>query len=231
MRHLLHELDLEKHHIVLIQEPWINTHTAEATTCTDPRYYLCILLAERPRTAIYVSKAINLDTWRLIPCPELITTGDCVTVCLDTPQGELFIYNIYNPPPSSLLSRDLQTLRHIETLLGHTNGLHFLAGDFNLHHPQWGSDFQPAHHYLASHLIEHTAAAEMKLITPKGLTTWARALSSSTIDLAFLSEALTESITSCKVNDKLICGSDHMPIQTILDIPVQAAVSPKPRPQ
>ena len=71
----------------------------------------------------------------------------------------------------------------------------------------------------------------MKLITPKGLTTWARALSSSTIDLAFLSEALTESITSCKVNDKLICGSDHMPIQTILDIPVQAAVPPKPQPQ
>ena len=155
-----------------------------------------------------------------------MTTGTCVTIRFNTPQGELFVHNIYNPPPGSPSSQDLQTLQHLETMLSHTNGLHFMAGEFNLHHPRWGSDFRPAHHYLADHLIEHTAAANMRLITPKGLTTWARANSSSTIDLAFLSESLTENVVSCEVNTKLICGSNHMPIQTTLNIPVQGAVPP-----
>uniref|UniRef100_A0A9Q8UTM3 RNA-directed DNA polymerase from mobile element jockey n=1 Tax=Passalora fulva TaxID=5499 RepID=A0A9Q8UTM3_PASFU len=104
-----------------------------------------------------------------------------------------------------------------------------VIGDFNLHHPKWGSDFTPAHHFLAGRLIGQMETAQMDLITPKGTETWARNNSSSTLDLCFMSHALTRRVESCTVNDQLESSSDHYPIQTDIQLTVEEEREPERR--
>lgn len=63
-RSFLQSLDPHRHHIVAVQEPWINPHSGRPATVQDRRYHLAISTQRgtTPRTCIYVSKLLSVDS-------------------------------------------------------------------------------------------------------------------------------------------------------------------------
>uniref|UniRef100_A0A9Q8P3T0 Endonuclease/exonuclease/phosphatase domain-containing protein n=1 Tax=Passalora fulva TaxID=5499 RepID=A0A9Q8P3T0_PASFU len=224
-RSFLQALDPEEHHIIAIQELWINPHSRILSTVRDPRYHVVINRTEGvPRTCIYVSKKVLAEDWQAWPS----TDRDITTVQLKTTQGQVLIHSVYNPPPESRSSTQLHTLGRLPEAMNQQNH-NIVIGDFNLYHPKWGSDFTLAHHFLAGRLIGQMETAQMDLITPKGTETWARNNSSSTLDLCFMSYALTRRVESYTVNDQLESLSDHYPIQTDIQLTVEEEREPERR--
>jgi exonuclease III len=224
-RSFLQSLDPKTHHIIAIQEPWINPHSGQPATCKDQRYYTVIAKQGTPRTCIYVSKEIANADWQQVT--QEGTGGDITSIEVTTSQGQIQIHSLYNPPPVSRSSIQLGTMEKVPGLT--ETGQHILVGDFNLHHPQWGSDFTPPHHFLSGRLLGMTEQADMDLITPKGMETWAARNSSSTLDLCFATTSLASKVLRCAVNIDLESASDHLPVQTEFEIQAQEQALPEPQ--
>jgi len=80
----------EKHHIIAIQEPWINPRTRK--TVTHPGYYTILPDDYNPRIAIYVTKEIATTSWETVSY-----SGDLATLKLKTEGPTIYIHNCYNP--------------------------------------------------------------------------------------------------------------------------------------
>lgn len=228
-RDFLQNLNPKIHHIIAIQEPWINHHSARKTTCTHPGYTAIVPQTENPRVAMYISKDIK-DTSYNVHTGQWTDTGDAQTVSIQIPGEEkrLWIHNWYNPPPTSHSSQDKGTLQWMEEAISR-DGPQALVGDFNLHHPRWGSDFRPAHHHLAGHLLQTTESAGMTLSTPKGMTTWENQRSSTTIDLTFITGGLMGRVIECNTSEDLHTGSDHLPVMTKIHMGPESTPERPPR--
>jgi exonuclease III len=112
--HFLQELDPKIHQVVAVQEPWLNPR--QLTTVKHPAYHLIFPPFQGSRTCIYVSKALNITQWRKEDTPEG-AAGDITSISLQTAQGRIWIHNVYNPPPESHSSSNLQTLQWLPELL------------------------------------------------------------------------------------------------------------------
>jgi hypothetical protein len=121
--------------IILIQEPYIFTDRKRKITKFHPMYESFTPLDDwetRPRVMSYVRKGAGLNTAQLRPC----TSRDLIFLQI---QGRntlpLNIVNAYNAPIGSTgagIAVDLLT--ELPRTLWRSA---FLAGDFNLHHPNW----------------------------------------------------------------------------------------------
>ncbi|KAI1007659.1 hypothetical protein K3495_g567 [Podosphaera aphanis] len=107
-------LDPLKHHLVALQEPWCPP--TEFTTDKHPAYHLVFPDGQKSRTYIYVSKNLAVEKWREENMPEE-SGGDMNSISLLTDRGKTYINNVYNPPPLSHGSNDLETLKFLEELL------------------------------------------------------------------------------------------------------------------
>jgi hypothetical protein len=103
-----------------------------------------------------------------------------------------------------------------------------VIGDFNLHHPLWNATSRFTQHDAADHLIEIAAENLLELVTPKGAVTWRARRTESTIDLTFLSYPLVTSLIKCLPRVDLAQSSDHVPVETTLDLQPQL-FTPTPR--
>ena len=95
-----------------------------------------------------------------------------------------------------------------------------VLGDFNLHHPLWNSRSRLTQHIYSDLLIDITDEFDLRLLTPQGLETWSAQGTSSIIDLAFTTSFLSEATIRCGVVHKLDHHSDHLPVQTELQLQV-----------
>jgi len=86
------------------------------------------------------------------------------------------------------------------------------AKDYN--YCGWGGNLTQTQHRAADTLIMITEEEELYLLTEPGTITWGKSRSCQTIDLAFGSELVRESISHCRIGQDLDTGSDHKPIQT-----------------
>ena len=69
----------------------------------------------------------------------------------------------------------------------------------------------------------------LSLATPRGIVTWRARGTSSTIDLAFLSQDLENRLLRCTPRTDLTQLSDHVPIELTLDIRPQQFVTERKR--
>ncbi|KAI0995575.1 hypothetical protein K3495_g12605, partial [Podosphaera aphanis] len=180
------------------------------------------------RTCIYVSRNLDVGKWRMEHVPEE-AGSDITSISIQTNQGKIWVHSVYNPPPLSHSSSHLGTLRWLPQILA-PEGQHILVGDFNLHHPRWGGSTVFSHHKLAEHLISVLSDHNMELILPQGTITWKSRGSQSTLDLAFISKDLEDTVIGCYQPEQLESSSDHIPICTELQIepPIRPAVEPRP---
>jgi hypothetical protein len=106
---------------------------------------------------------------------------------------------------------------------------HLVLGDFNLHHPIWGGARLPTAHLAAERLVEVIfEQGGCELLTPPSTITYPTNQGGTTIDLAFASTELAESMLECRVAIELDHGSDHLPIVSRFRIEPPIA-KPNPR--
>jgi hypothetical protein len=124
----LQQMRPEEHHIIAIQELWINPRTRK--TVTHLGYYTILPDYPHPRIAVYVTKEIATTSWEAI-----FHSGDLATLKIQTEGPTIHIHNCYNPH-RPYTDQGLGTLPLIQKAIQDSRGVeHILLGDFNLHHP------------------------------------------------------------------------------------------------
>ena len=90
-----------------------------------------------------------------------------------------------------------------------------MAGDFNLHHPLWNPPNYPTQDSEANMLIDIIAQTRLKPMLPAGTITFPRA--KTAIDLVWGNNYIEQRIIKCRIapHDH---GSDHKPVETILNL-------------
>lgn len=169
------------------------------------------------RACFLINKKLPLAYWGVeFPGPDIAI----LTLRL---QGRtITVTNIYSQPSTAAHVDETSPIYRLPEVLGRS-GDHILLGDFNLHHPAWSGDRGTRASRVAHDLLPMVGQAGLELITPPGLVTWRRSedsASQSTIDLAFMSETLTQHLVSCKIDEGIHHGSDHRPVATLLTLPL-----------
>ncbi|KAI1005378.1 hypothetical protein K3495_g2839 [Podosphaera aphanis] len=80
-QHFLQLLNPLKHHIVALQEPWLNPN--EKSTINHPAYHLNFPGGLKSRTCIYISKSLAIGKWRKENVPQG-SEGDITSISLET---------------------------------------------------------------------------------------------------------------------------------------------------
>jgi ribonuclease HI len=167
----------------------------------------------KPRSAIYINNHI-LDTsaFRIITIPLPDVTAVAINT-INNPKPTMII-NIYNPGDENLITPLMEYLQqNIDPSQYHAI---IIAGDFNLHHPLWNPPQYHIRDPQADELIEGMLQQGMQLMIPPGTITFPDA--KTAIDLVWGNEHAMNSIIKCHIATENDHGSDHLPIETILDL-------------
>jgi exonuclease III len=218
---LLQDTRVHEFDILAIQEPWRNPLTTTSYNPQDAPFYLAYPPKPLSRVCVYINKRIHPNTWTVAHHSE-----DAQTVTIrygpDKHQRTLQVHNIYNPSPSSYSSQDQGTLETLRNCLQVPADDHIVVGDFNLHHPLWSGLARPTQHAAADILLDIARNASLELVTKCGTETWRARGTYSTIDLSFISQDLGEKLIKCVTRPDIAQSSDHIPIETSLDLQTQS---------
>ena len=217
---LLHDTKIQEFDILAIQEPWRNPSVTTSYNPPDSPFHLAYPPKALARVCFYINKKIHPRSWTVTHHNEDAQT---VTIHhgLGPHQRTLQIHNIYNPSPGSSSSLAPGTLETLRICLQRTVDDHIVVGDFNLHHPLWAGLARPTQHAAADILLEIVRNASLELVTKCGAATWRSRGTYSTIDLAFISQTLGERLIRCVTRLDIAQSSDHIPIETSLDLQTQ----------
>src|SRR5436190_1710585 len=166
-----------------------------------------------PRSAIYINNHI-LDTsaFRIIAFPF----PDVTAVAINTTNNSkpTLVIKVYNPGDENLITPLNEYLQqNIDPSQYHSI---IIAGDFNLHHPLWNPPQYHKHDRQADELIEGMLQQGMQLMIPPGTITFPEG--KTAIDLVWGNEHAMNSMVKCHIATENDHGSDHLPIETILDL-------------
>jgi hypothetical protein len=126
------------------------------------------------------------------------------------------VHNVYNSGPNINI-RGTRTLVKLRNAL-RAEGEHIAVGDFNLHHSLWAGEDYHHQHAEADELIEIVEEQSLQLLLPPGTITYRARSVETTLDLAFVSQNLENSLIACDVANDMDNDSDHLPVRTVLDL-------------
>jgi hypothetical protein len=221
MAPLLADKVITSYDVLALQEPWQNPHK-NATYCPSRSAFYVAYNDQKRRSCFLINKSLDINSW------DIDYSGpDVCSLRLQLPDIVLWIHNFYNQSPGSHSTTDYpSSLTLLPDLLAR-EGEHLVLGDFNLHHPLWSGPRNPAAHKAAEPVVETLLAEGMELATPRGTITWEARGLSSTIDLAFTSQLLTQRLVECTINKDLDHSSDHFPISLQFELSI-ARTQPQP---
>ncbi|KAJ5159354.1 zinc knuckle domain protein [Penicillium coprophilum] len=222
MASFLTDRNTQKADVIAIQEPWINPQSGTTHYPNKATHQLVFpkeLDDERARVCLFVSKQIDPGTWS---CRTVLKGYQLLKMrrSRQHPEGwtDLFVHNIYN-------NDDGETMETLDKeITQRTYAEHIVVGDMNLHHPAWGSSKADT---AAEGLLDIAGKHNLDLTTERGVPTWRRNEQASTIDLTFVSGALTGRVIECRVG--IDHGSDHYPVVTTIDITTPPHEPPRRR--
>ena len=194
--------------IILVQEPYISTDRKRKITKFHPMYESFTPLddwALRPRVMSYVRKGAGLNTTQLRPC----TSRDLIFLQIRTRNTlPLDIVNVYNAPIGST-----DTGAAVDLLIQTSQSFWrsaLLAGDFNLHHPNWDPD-HPSPSRQAEPFVDWLDNASFMFTSEIGSATQNHG---NTLDLAFITGPLVAITT---IAEHMDVTSDHSPLLTTIN--------------
>jgi len=166
-----------------------------------------------PRSAIYINnRKLHSSAFRIITFPFPDVTAVAINTT-DNDKPSLFI-NVYNPSDENLITPLMEHLQqNIDPSQYHAI---IMAGDFNLHHPLWNPPQYIRRDTQADELIDGMLEQGMQLIIPPGTITFPPA--KTAIDLVWGNEQTANSVIKCQIATENDHGSDHLPVETILDL-------------
>ncbi|EAQ89439.1 hypothetical protein CHGG_06058 [Chaetomium globosum CBS 148.51] len=188
-------LEEAQYDLMAIQEPWINQQT-KSTYCPRGSKYHLVHKASG-RAAIFVSRKFDTGQWEYETSEE-----HCKVWFPGLGNSGLELWSIYNPLEDKTL---------LQTLLSRPAPAYsvVLAGDFNLHYPQW--DRFGRYERKAEALLELALQWDLDLRTPAGTITrapqGAQRGRTSTIDHFWASVGLQTTYYGLEYRGK----SDHYP--------------------
>ena len=125
----------QEYHVVLIQEPWISNFRDRRLSKHHPAFQLFTPIEDwsnRPRTLTYIRKHPQL---KAEPVPHgSQPSRDLTAVQVNSGNQQVTLLNVYNAPRRTVDSGE--GLKHLISQPLPV-GPCLVAGDFNLHHPQW----------------------------------------------------------------------------------------------
>ena len=209
--------------VLAIQEPWRNPFTATTYHPLKSSFQLTYLNDAATRVCFYVNKRIDPSTWSVS-----FISQDIIALGLTNPatHDKVYIINVYNETATATLS----DLGEAIDRLGSYDKL-LVLGDFNLHHPLWSATHRNANSGIAAaqSLLTIIEDFHLQLLTAPGTPTHRWSSGESTIDLTFASEEVASRTVYCKVDARLDCDSDHLPVAVSIDWSWQPANPPKKR--
>jgi len=220
---ILSHPDSSQYALLLLQEQYCLRNTLSSPI--HPSWTLIEPTVEpplHPRVAIYINN-------RLIPssmfAPIHFPFRDVVAVAINTELSHkpMLIINIYNPHDYNLINPLREYLQqHIRP----EDYEHIImAGDFNLHHPLWNPPGYRTQDRRADDLLEMMADYGLRLLLPSGTITFPR--TGHAIDLVWGNEVTQDVLLKCQVSVHNDHGSDHLPIEIILDLTPRAHTPPQ----
>lgn len=218
---ILNDPTSSKYTILILQEQYWSKYTKSSLV-----HQSWTLIESRhphngtPRSAIYINNSkLNSEAFQIIDIP----LNDITAVAINTPNRKpTLIINIYNPRDYDLIS---PLTNHLQNNLdpNHYDCI-IIAGDFNLHHPLWNPPDYQRHDEQADEVVEMMMAHDMRLLIPPGTVTFPEA--NTAIDLVWGNSHAENNILKCQIATECDHGSDHYPIETILQL---RPITPEPR--
>ena len=203
----------EKYAILLLQEQYFSAYTNSSLTHQSWTLIESKCMENKPpRAAIYVNKTI-LPAHSYEPILMEVPDTVAIAIRLNKEQHPTLIINIYNSKKTTQIT-DLRTQLRKHLRNNTYNGI-IIAGDFNLHHPLWNPPERGDYDTEADILIEAMSQLQLKPMLPPGTITYPRA--KTAIDLVWGNEYVEQRLIKCRIAQ---CdhGSDHRPIETILNL-------------
>ncbi len=135
-------------------------------------------------------------------------------------QKAIHIHEAYN-----LSLRDHEIIHEKENLSNIKKMLHMskesiLVEDFNLHHFTWEESFYSRQHLLLNELIKMITNINALLALSWNTITKDYQESQMTIDLIFTTDDIMNQLIQCEINEEMKNFSDHLSIQTIINLRV-----------
>lgn len=197
-------IDPERFPILAIQEPMITerniTHIPKNYRPSRPvRYGMRVLFL--------IHDKIPLTEWQLKEA-----TDHTERIQMKISDGVVHLINVYNPVGPVTQPR-IEKWPELQKILDEIEGESTLIiGDFNSHHPLWGGA-GVAREPKAEHLITEMDRRGLESLNERGVITWQRGESATTIDLAFASYDVATSILLYKPRPEWTPMEDHFPIE------------------
>ena len=179
----------------------------------------------QPRTAIYINNNI-LPTTSYEPIQLSSSDATAIAIKSKHKKKPTLLINIYNTRENDQIDRLKTSLQKL--VQERKYGTILVVGDFNLHHPLWNPEKYHHQDKKAEELIELMAQLELKLISPAGMITFPG--SKTAIDLVWGNHQAEQGIIKCKIAKYNDHGSDHLPIETILNLQPATPKSSIPSP-
>jgi exonuclease III len=225
---LLRDTSVQDFDVLAVQEPWRNPFMNTSYNPSTSTFHLSYPPKPLARVCFYVNKRIDPSSWSVITHNEDLQT---LTIRYGPTEDikTVKIHNIYNPSPQSYTALVPGTLATLQECLREDTNDHILLGDFNLHHPLWAGLSRPTQHASSDILLDIARNHSLELATPQGTVTWRSRGTHSTIDLTFVSETLASKIIKCQPRLDIAQSSDHLPIETTINIRPQTFVNPRRR--
>jgi hypothetical protein len=207
--------------VLAIQEPWRNPFIAKSYHPLKAHFQLMYSPDAVTRVCFYVNKRVDPGTWSVS-----FISKDIISLKIFDPRSNqnIHILNVYN----EVASDTLPTLAEAISTLSSDRIV--VLGDFNLHHPLWSADHcRAGSGRHAEYLLQIIEDSQLQLLTVPGTPTHRWKDGESTIDLTLASEDVAARVTQCKIDRRLDCDSDHLPVALAIDWNWQPAKSKRKR--
>jgi ribonuclease HI len=219
--------------IIALQEPWFDSYgNSRGTQYWRVIYPANFYVEGRPRvrSILLINTNLSTDCYTILP----VMHSDITAVRLRGDNGYLSLFNIYNEITNNdtLTCLDLFSDLNAQLIRPSNYDCVLWLGDFNRHHPMWEEDtnehlFEPEDYI--SPLIDLLYKNDMLLVLPKGIPTlhtsagnWTRP------DNVWRSNTPDNPIVRCDTVPAIRPPlADHMPIITILDLPLPRSEAAK----
>ncbi|KAF7783210.1 hypothetical protein Agabi119p4_2586 [Agaricus bisporus var. burnettii] len=215
--------------VICLQEP----HITKYGNIRTPKHFRQVYPVSRGqegtgkvRSAMWINNAINTNGWEIIEIPG---TNDITAAKIKTVQGNVAIFNVYNPCDSNSTQTKLNNYlcNNRQEFYGAEDRHVVWCGDFNRHHPLWDRVedvdlFIGQNRERTERFIEILAEHDMQMALPRDIPTLCthRTKRYTRPDNVFVSRHLEDLILNCDVDASWRPpNTDHFPIITILELP------------
>src|SRR6202011_3471472 len=179
---------------------------------------------------LLINTNINTDSYMVLPIPHSDITG----VRFTSANGSLTVINVYNEITNNDTTDCLDSFLTANLRMARPTDLdHMLwLGDFNRHHLMWEDDtnshlFEPENYI--SPLLDLLYRHNMLLTLPKGIPTFQTSVGCWTRpDNVWRSNTNFDPIQRCNILPNIHPPlADHMPIITVIDLPIPRSSAPQ----